>query len=250
MQMAQTTPLIVTLKSLLKSRGMTYRHVGQEIGLSEASIKRLFAEQNFSLQRLDQICQLMEIEISDLVKQMELSQQQLSELSEEQEVELAADIKLLLVAFVVINGWKFEDILTWYDLSETEIIRYLARLDRLKMIELLPDNRIRLRISPKFAWRSNGPIQRFFTEHLQEDFLKSRFDSKDEAFKFPSGMLSKASCEQFNRRIKQLVQDFHLLNEQDRSLPLTERFGYSLFLAFRPWRPDVFEKMRRKKVNK
>lgn len=244
--MAQTVPLIATLKSLLKSRGMTYRDVGQGLGLSEASIKRLFAEHNFSLQRIDQICQMLDIEISELVKQMEVNQQQLSELSERQEQELVADIKLLLVAFVVINGWKFEDIYTWYDLSEIETIRYLAKLDRLKMIDLLPNNRIRLRISPKFAWRSNGPIQKFFTEHLQEDFLKSRFDSKEESFQFPSGMLSKSSCEQFNRRIKQLVRDFHVLNEHDRSLPLTERFGYSLFLAFRPWRPDVFEKMRRK----
>ena len=243
--MSQTNSLIATLKTMLKSRGLTYRNVGQKLGLSEASIKRLFAEQNFSLQRLDQICQLLEIEISDLVKQMELNHQQLNQLSIEQELELVADIKLLLVAFVVINGWKFEDIITWYDLSEIEIIQYLARLDRIKMIDLLPNNRIRLRISPKFSWRPNGPIQNFFTEHLQDDFLKSRFDKVEETFQFPSGMLSKSSCDQFNRRIKQLVQDFHTLNEQDRPLALTERFGYSLFLAFRPWRPDVFEKMRK-----
>jgi len=244
--MAQTNLLIVTLKSLLKRRGITYREVGQRLSLSEASIKRLFADHNFSLNRLDQICQLLDIEISDLVKQMELNQQQLIEFSEQQELELVADVKLLLVAFVILNGWKFEDIITLYDLSESTTIRYLARLDRLKMIELQPNNRIRLLISPKFAWRPNGPIQRFFTAHLQDDFLASRFDKTDETFQFPSGMLSKSSCEHFNQRIKKLVQDFHLLNEQDRGLPLTERFGYSLFLAFRPWRPDVFEKMRRK----
>lgn len=243
--MAQTTHLITTLKSILKSRGITYRHIAERLGLSEASIKRLFAEQNFSLQRLDQICQLVDMEISDLVKHMEVDQQQLVELTDKQERELVADIKLLLVAFVVINGWKFEDIISLYDLSETETIRYLAKLDRIELIDLLPNNRIKLRISPKFSWRRNGPIQTFFTEHLQEDFLKSRFDNQEETFQFPSGMLSKASCEQFNRRIKQLVQDFHTLNQQDRCLPLTERFGYSLFLAFRPWRPDVFEKLRK-----
>jgi len=246
--LAQTTSLILTLKSLLKARGMTYRTVGQSLGLSEASIKRLFAEKNFSLKRLDQICQLLEIEISDLVKLMVNKQQQLTELSAEQEQELVVDIKLLLVAFVVLNGWKFEDIITWYDLSETATIRYLARLDKIKMIELLPNNRIRLLVSSKFAWRSNGPIQKLFTAHLQDDFLKSSFEKPEETFQFPSGMLSKASCDQFNRRIKQLVQDFHVLNEQDRSLPLTERFSYSLFLAFRLWRPDVFEKMRRKNI--
>jgi DNA-binding Xre family transcriptional regulator len=244
--MAQTTPIIQTLKSMLKSRGMTYRQLGQALALSEASIKRLFAEQSFSLQRLDQICQCLDIEISDVIKQMEANQQQLSELTEAQEQELAADTKLLLVAYVVINGWTFEDIVTWYNLSETETIGYLARLDRIKLIDLLPKNRIRLRISPKFAWRRNGPIQNFFTEHLQEDFLKSRFDKENETFQFPSGMLSMESCKQLNRRITQIIQDFHALNEQDRSLPLTERVGFSLLLAIRPWRPVVFEKLRRK----
>ena len=244
--MAQTTPIIHTLKSVLKSRGMTYRDVSKALDLSEASIKRLFAEQNFSLHRLDQVCQLVDIEISDLVKQMELNQQQLSELTEQQEQELVADVKLLLVAFLVINGWSFEEMISNYALSETEAIQYLARLDRINLIELQPNNRIRLRISPKFAWRRNGPIQKFFTEHLQDDFLKSRFDDKEETLQFPSGMLSRTSCEQVNRRIKQLVQDFHALNEQDRGLPLMERVGYSLFLAFRPWRPDAFEILRRK----
>jgi len=246
--MAQTTPLITTLKSLLKSRSITYRQVAQGLELSEASVKRLFAEQNFSLQRLDQICQLLDIEISDLVKQMEVQQRQLSELTEEQEKELVADVKLLFVAFVVINGWKFEDIIARYDLNETTVIRCLARLDRLKMIDLLPNNRIRLRISPNFSWRRYGPIQRFFTEHLLEDFLQSHFDDKEATFQFPSGMLSRTSSEQFNRRIKLLIQDFHALCEQDRSLPLTERFGYSLFVAFRTWRPGVFEQMRRKNM--
>lgn len=244
--MAQTTPIIQTLKSVLKSRGLTYRDVSRALDLSEASIKRLFAEYNFSLQRLDQICDFLNIEISDLVKEMESNQQRLTELTEQQENELVADPKLLLVAFLVINGWKFEEIISRYNLTDTETIQKLARLDHIKLIDLLPGNRFHLRITSNFSWRRNGPIQVFFTKHLQEDFLKSRFDKEEEAFQFPSGMLSKASCDNFNRRIRQLIQDFYTLNEHDRPLPLTEKFGYSLFLAFRPWRPDVFERLLRK----
>lgn len=244
--MAQTNPIISTLKSLLKQRGLTYRDVAQTLGLSEARIKRLFAEQNFSLQRLDQVCQLLDIEISELVKEMEANQRRITELTFEQEHELAADVKLLLLAHLVINGWQFEDIISMYQLSRTETIRYLARLDRLKLIELLPNNRIKLRMSPKFAWRAGGPIQNYFTNYLLDDFFKNSFDGKDETFIFPSGALSSASREQINRRIKQLVQDFHSLNEHDRTLPFEERYSCSLILAFRPWRPDAFEGLLRK----
>lgn len=243
--MPQITALIDTLKAQLKARGLTYRTVAKSLALSEASIKRCFAQRQFSLQRLEQICQLLDMELSDLMKLMQSRQQQLNELSEEQEQELVADIRLLLVAFVVVNGWQFTDIISWYRLTENETIQYLARLDRLRLIELLPNNRIRLRISPNFAWRRNGPIQRYFSEHLLPRFLESDFASSQESLQFPSGMLSEASCQQLERRILQLVQDFHDLNEQDRHRPLSEKIGYSLLLAFRPWQPREFEQLRR-----
>jgi transcriptional regulator with XRE-family HTH domain len=243
--MPQSQNLVQTLKQVLKSQGLTYRDVARALDLSEASVKRLFAEQSFSLQRLEQVCQLAGMEISDLVRQMESRQQVLDELSEVQEQELISDMRLLLVAFLVVNGWSFTEIVDRYQISETEAIRYLARLDRIKLIDLLPNNRIKLRISSNFAWRRNGPIQRFFTAHLQEDFLKSRFDEQNERFQFLSGMFTGASADQVRQRLQQLAQEFHQYNRQDRDKPIGTREGYSLFLAFRSWRPDVFEKLRR-----
>ena len=65
--MAQTSTLLIALKKSLKAHGYTYADVAKHIGLTQASIKRLFSEENISLQRLDQICQMMDLEISDLV---------------------------------------------------------------------------------------------------------------------------------------------------------------------------------------
>jgi transcriptional regulator with XRE-family HTH domain len=243
--MPQSQALSTTLKKSLKSQGLTYRDVAGALELSEASVKRLFAEQSFSLQRLEQVCQLAGLEISDLVKQMESGRQVLDELSESQEQELVSDIRLLLVAFLVINGWTFDEILRHYRISETEAIRYLARLDRIKLIDLLPNNRIKLRISANFAWRRNGPIQQFFTSNLQEDFLKSRFDEHNESFQFLSGMFTRISADQVRLRLQQLAMEFHQYNQQDRNKSIEERDGYSLLMAFRPWRPDVFVRLRR-----
>ena len=53
--MAQTRELIKTLKLALKARGKTYADVALELGLTEASVKRLFSRQSFSLDRLDQV---------------------------------------------------------------------------------------------------------------------------------------------------------------------------------------------------
>ena len=83
--MGQTRELIATLKAALKSQGKTYADVARELGLAEASVKRIFSQQSFSLDRLDRVCHMLGMEISDLVQMMNERRQQLQQLSWEQE---------------------------------------------------------------------------------------------------------------------------------------------------------------------
>lgn len=145
--MPQTEQLIDTLKRSLKAHRKTYRDVALALDLSEASVKRLFSEKNLSLQRLDQICGLLEIEISDLVQSMNERSHSLTRLTQEQEKEIAGDLHLLLVTVCVLNRWTMSEIMQAFTLTEPECIRCLARLDRLKLIDLLPGNRVKLRVS-------------------------------------------------------------------------------------------------------
>jgi transcriptional regulator with XRE-family HTH domain len=245
--MPQARALIATLKKALKARGLTYREVAKQLDLSESSVKRIFAEENFSLARLDQICQLMGWELSDLVRTMESETRRIGELTEAQEQELVSDYRLLLVAHLVVNGWQYQDILTHFQFPEAQLVRYLVKLDKLRLLELLPHNRIKLLLSPHFVWRRNGPIQRFFTEHLQEDFLKTSFDHRGEAFFFLSGTLSRGASAALIKKMEKLAAEFNDLNREEQGLPLQQRDGCSMILAIRPWRPDVFERMRRVK---
>ena len=114
--MTQTKRLVQTLKKILKSQGFTYRDVAAQLGISEASVKRIFALESMSLERLEQISLLAGIDIADLVNQMDNEQRKLYELSEQQEQGLVNEPKCLLVAHLVLNGWQFEDILEWYEL--------------------------------------------------------------------------------------------------------------------------------------
>lgn len=239
--MGQTSILIRTLKRVLKARGLTYRRVAEALGLSEASVKRMFSEENLSLARLDQICQFMGMDIADLVAEMESEAHKLNSLTEDQELELVSDGKLLLVAFLVVSGWKAEDILAHLDLPLAEVIRCLTRMDRLGMIELQSENRIKLRISPNFAWRRNGPIQRFFTANFLEDFLQSSFDRRHEHLAFLSGMLSRNSISALRQKMEKLIGEFNELHAEDQRLPLAHRQGYSAILAMRPWRPGAMD---------
>lgn len=244
--MAQARQLISTLKGLLRAQGRTYAQVAVHLGLSEASIKRLFSRGNLSLQRLEDICQFLDMDISDLARLAEEQDHQaLAGLSLAQEQEIVDDLELLLVAVCVLNGWNYGELLDYFRFDEPQLIRLLIRLDRLKMIELLPGNRIRLRVAPNFKWRENGPIQRFFLSRLQQDFFASRFDEAHEKLLVVNGMLADSSLRVFQRRLEQLVQEFNSLCANDARLPFANRHGSTVVLAMRRWRYGLFQQFRR-----
>ncbi|HEY5623415.1 MAG TPA: helix-turn-helix transcriptional regulator [Gammaproteobacteria bacterium] len=244
--MAQTGELIKTLKQALKTHGKTYADVAGALDLSEASVKRLFSQQNFSLERLDRICQLIGLEISDLVQLMTGQQHELKQLTVEQEQQLVEDNALLVVAICALNRWKFEDIVAFYDMTEGECFLKLAALDRMKLIELLPKNRIRVRAAPNFSWLPNGPIQGFFQESIGQDFLQGRFSQKNESLIVLNGMLSPESNAEFQRKLRRLAWEFNLLNNDDAALPLEKRDGTLVVLAMRRWQYGALYPLRKR----
>ncbi len=243
--MAQTHHLIQTLKKALKTHGLTYSDIAKMIDLSEASIKRMFSEKNFTLKRLEQLCQCMNMELSDLLKLMQEEDQHLSKLSEEQEKEIASDLTLLLITVCVLNRWSLDDISAHYKITETEGIRYLAKLDRLKIIDLLPKNRIKLLVASNFAWLENGPIQHFFQSKVEQDFFNTRFNKANERLLVVNGMLANNSNAVFQKKMEKLIKEFNELNDSDAGLSLDERNGTTVVMAIRQWKYGLFEPMRR-----
>jgi len=244
--MAQTTQLVATLKRLLKSHGFNYADVAVQLSLSQASVKRLFSEQSFSLERLDKVCQMMEIEISDLVAEMNShSRVMVSELSLEQEQEIADDVVLLLVTVCILNRWTMAQLIENFRLSEHQCIQHFAVLDRLKLIELLPGNKVKLRIAPNFKWLDNGPIQHFFQQKIAADFFDSNFTKQQEKLIVINGMLSREGMAIFHRKLTQLAHEFDELNNDDAALALGQRTGTTVVLATRSWKYGLFDGLRK-----
>lgn len=242
---AQTKLIIDTLKQELRKQGINYRKVAQKLELSEASVKRLFAEYSFTLDRISLICELLNCEIADLIHEMEKNVELTQQLTLEQETELMSDMKLLLMAHFLLNKLTFEEIISIYDISRTEGIRLLAKLDRMKLIELLPGNRIKLMIAKDFSFIPGGPIQQFYEKIVQQEFFDASFDGNGEFRIYVSGFFSRAANAEIIRKIKHLARDAHQLRQDSDELPLNERFGCSLIMAIRPWEVKVFDELRR-----
>lgn len=245
--MAHSAALIEVMKRELKLRGITYAHVARHLGLSVASVKRMFSRRDFTLKRLDEICRLAGTEFSDLARAINQDEPQISELTYEQEKEIVSDRKLFLVAVCALNHATFEQIISAYDLTAAECIKLLTRLDRLKFIALQPNNRIKLLVSRTFSWLPDGPIQRFFKEQAHHEFFRSHFHGANEFMLVVNGMLSKSSSAGVVTRLKRIAREFSDLHNDDVRLPLAERSAMSLLVAIRHWELEAFAALRRRR---
>ena len=245
--MAGSAALVDVLKRELKARGITYARAARELGMSEASVKRMFSRKNFTLKRLDAICRVAHLEFSELTRTLNQEETQISQLTPEQEKEIVANKKLFLVAVCALNHVTFEQIVNAYDIPRAECIQLLMRLDRLKFIELQPNNRIRLLVSRTFSWLPDGPIQRFFNQQAHNEYFRSRFDRPEEFMVVVNGMLSKSSSAAVVTRLKRIAREFSELHNEDMRLPLAERSAMSLLVAIRHWELQAFAEMRRRK---
>ena len=244
--MARTAVLVETLKRELRARGITYAVVARHLAMSEASVKRMFARKEFTLSRLDRICECAGVEFSELARMVAAPDTVISQLTYEQEKEFIDHPKLMLVALCTLNHWSFDDIIAAYDIAPPECVKLLARLDKLKFIELLPNNRIRLLVSRAFAWIPDGPIQRLFKEQFQVDFFRSRFDRETELLLLANGSISKSSAAALLARLKKTFAEFSSMRSDDALLPAAERTPITLLLAARPWSAEFLKKYRRK----
>jgi transcriptional regulator with XRE-family HTH domain len=245
--MAHSEVLVNVLKRELRARGITYAQVARKLGLSEASVKRMFSRKQFTLKRVDQVCQLAGTEFSDLARILHQEENLLSQLTNEQEKEIVADRKLFLAAVCALNHVDFEHIVATYDISRTECIQLLAKLDRLRFIELQPGNRIKLLVSRSFSWLPDGPIQRYFKEQAHHEYFHSRFDRPDEFMVVINGMLTGTSSAAIVSRLKRVAREFSELHNEDVRLPLAERSAMSLLVAIRHWELQAFAELRRRR---
>ncbi|WP_377701381.1 helix-turn-helix domain-containing protein [Pseudoduganella sp. UC29_71] len=243
--MSQSSLMIDALKRQLKVKAVTYAELARRIGLSEASVKRMFAQRSFTLERLEQILEAVGMDFAELVQAATDTPQLIAQLTYAQEQEIIGDTKLLVVAVAALNLIPLEEIVAVYKISEAEAVKYLLRLDKIGFLTLLPNNRVKLLVARTFSWIPNGPIQTYFRGEAYGDFLDARFAGEQEVMKLVSVMLSPRSTKALLERLKQVADEFSRQHQDDARLPYDQRHSLTFMLAARPWMPKAFKALLR-----
>ena len=243
--MSTTADLVTALKQELKSAHMTYAALAREMGMAESSVKRMLAKGDMPLSRIDTICRALKLDFADLARRVADNQPLLSQLTQEQERAVVADKKLLLCAICVLSQWTLEQITEAYRITEAEVIRAWAQLDRIGIIELRPLNRYRLKLAKTFRWRPHGAVMAYFREHALLDYFSGGFDGHGEGLLLVHGSVSRSLAPSFMERMQRVAQDFSQQHLADQKLAEKDRQGYTLLLGMRSWEFEAFAALRR-----
>ena len=229
------SPLISTLKRVLKTRGVTYADLAERIALSEASVKRLFSQGTFTLERLEQICAALEIDVFELAKLARGEMARAGQLTVKQEQTLAKDRVLLGVFYLAYNGWQIDDIVATYDFTRPQVFTLLHKLDAIGVLDLLPGDKLRMKVGRNLRLRRRGPIELAYGRAVLGEFLKPEFDQVGGMFRFEFRELSTASFEVLKRKLERIADEVHEFAELDSMLPSSERKTIGVAVGLRPW---------------
>lgn len=243
--MPQRIQLIDELKRALRERGITYAMAAKKLRLSEASVKRLFSTGHVSLGRLETLCELAGLEFTDLTDRLRERETPTNKLTVQQERELVTDPKLFLMTWLVINRWQYSDIVLQFRFTEREALRYLLRLDRLKIIELQPHNKVRLLISRHFMWLPDGPVQSYIHHKMVAEFLSGAFTDPQSDFFFNGGAVSEESLSLMKKALQNCAHECALILDKDRTRPTKKGISTAFLLALRPWEYSGFAECSR-----
>ncbi|HEV2700748.1 MAG TPA: hypothetical protein VGV09_03895, partial [Steroidobacteraceae bacterium] len=197
-----------------------------------------------SLQRVDAICELIGLGLVEILEQARERMAPSNQLTHAQESEIVADLRLLFMTWLVLIRTPVEEIVKVYRFNEREVLKYLIRLDRLKVIELQPGNRVRLLVSRHFFWRPGGPVQKYIDQKLLREFFASHFTEPTDEFFFHGGRVSAQALGQIKRALQGAARECAEIIERDRS-GTKERFGAAYVLALRPWNYSGFRQFDR-----
>jgi hypothetical protein len=244
--MPAASRFVEALKKSVRARGLTYAELARRLQLSEASVKRMFSRGTFTLARIEEVLDAVELDLYDVARMTRGGNHGAAQLTHEQELGLARDERLLAVFWLVLNGWNFEEIVSALAIQRTELTVAFARLERLKLIEWGPRERVRLLVPRDFAWRPGGPAKKAYARRAMAEFLDGRFDASLELIRFEPRELSLESAAALKRKLEQLIAEFNEMAEADSVLPSARRVAFALLTACRPWEFSVVHALKRR----
>ncbi|CAB3802792.1 hypothetical protein LMG28688_05644 [Paraburkholderia caffeinitolerans] len=233
--------LLAELKSVLKDRNIRYCDIAERLKVSETTVKRNLTGQGLSVEMLESVCSIAGIRLIELAElAARRSDTKARAVSIEQEQGLA-DAPFTAFIFLLLRyDWTPQEIQQEFDLDEPGLILHLRRLEKLRLLDLFPGNRVRVLTVRHPEWIPGGPLRRAVDDTMRRHFETMDFHDPQSVWELETVKLSRGSIDQLRQMIASLSHRMRELATDDRSLPAGQTAWYSMLCTARPTDPRIF----------
>jgi len=232
-----------TLKTVLRARRITYAELAHRLGISEPTVKRIFAARDDKLSRIIEICGVLDLSLDDIIAQSKRTVVAPLDLGDCLETKLAMDPSAFHLFILLLDGMPASEIERQFALGKETMFRLGQRLERMGLAEVQEAGRIRLLVKQPIQFRRDGPLHRSLMK-INLDFIRSVFlteDSDDSGFLTQSRRISTHTAGHMMREIRQLNRDLSEMARQDQlTLSGDELRSYKLCVA---WSSVTFSRL-------
>lgn len=244
--------LLEQLKKIIRTKKWNYAKLAKTVNLSEPTIKRIFQGVPCNISHLLAICDAVEISFLDLLQLATEAEPQKTFLTGDQERFFVKnfDCYAFLFALYYKTDGTLKEIQRKWGLSDKESFTYLRQLEKLGLLELLPENEIQWKIKGQLNVSENGPILKsgYFEEEAHEMLsnIYKRWDDQQNVIHFAGFQLSTSNFKKFKQELRELNEKYYTIGARDEYMvPPTEKKFYGLVFALGPYSFDLhkyFEK--------
>lgn len=245
--MSQVDQFLDALKRAIKAKGLTYQDLKKIMNLSESSIKRILNDKSLSLERIEKICEQCNIQFSEVCRLADFTNDQgPTKMTADQELGLSKNSRLLHLFLLISDGYSLKKITKAYDIQDPELTQLLIQLDRLKLIELHPNNRIKLLFpSTGLFFNRDGAIGKTLFAQVQNQFLNHDFRQSQDFLRFTQVHFTQETFNKFKKKLEKITNE--ALEESQLLVQQKEQVGSSGFLfAIRDWKYSSLDSIKKR----
>lgn len=170
------------LKNKAKSKGISQAQLAKKIEVSLPTIKRWFGGGTITIEVLQKLASEIGVSLTEVFSSIEESSTQSFHYTDEQEHFFSNNIEYLAFFDNLLRGYSPTHIQRKFKISENKIVSYLSKLDKLKLIQWLPKNKIKLMVSGEPIWKKDGLLSKKLRKDIFNAFIEIEEKSKSHFF--------------------------------------------------------------------
>lgn len=170
------------VKNKAKSQGLTQNDLAKKLGVSLPTIKRWYAGGTITLESLKLLVNQVGLSLTEVFSSIEESALETFHYTDEQEYFFSTNPDYLAYFDNLLRGNTPSQIQKKFHLPEKKTVQYLSKLDKLKLIEWLPKNKVRLLVKGEPVWKVGGPLAVKLRNDIFKSFIESERKSETQFF--------------------------------------------------------------------